>query len=187
MIQKQLLTYNNKLDQRELSSIDTIVLHCTELPDLEMAREYGEKIHYNSGTGNCGHYYISKTGETFQWVEDDRIAHHVAGHNPNTLGIELDNLGRFPYWLRTNYQIMYDPYPEEQIQSLIRLIQGLVKKMPQINNIIGHEDLDQRLIPSENDPTIFIRRKMDPGPMFPWERILKHFDLNYSGNYGKLK
>ena len=184
-IPRKLINYNNKLEKRSLNDINTLVIHCTELPNTEMAREFAEGIHYDSGTGNCGHYYIAKDGIISQWVEDTRIAHHVAGHNQYSIGIELENLGRFPYWLKTNYQIMYDPYPQSQIESLSTLIKGLESRLPKLTQIIGHEDLDKRFIPSENDPAIFIRRKVDPGLMFPWRDILNKTQLEYSGNYGK--
>ena len=83
------LEYAHRLDAREPGEIDLVVLHCTELPDLGTAREYGERIHYpSSRTGNAGHYYIDRDGRTEQWVPLDRVAHHVRGHNRNSVGIE---------------------------------------------------------------------------------------------------
>jgi N-acetylmuramoyl-L-alanine amidase len=176
------LPYNDKLETRDLSSIKVIVIHCTELPDIASARVYGEKIHYQSGTGNSGHYYISKQGKIEQWVDNDRVAHHVRGHNPNSIGIELDNLGRYPNWHQTNAQIMYDPYPQAQIDALVNLLNRLKKEMPSLQYITGHEDLDTRLIKSDNDPKIYIRRKMDPGKMFPWDKVMKQIPLINTGS-----
>lgn len=184
---QQLLPYNDKLNTRDLSSITTLVIHCTELPNLELAREYGEEIHYDSGTGNSGHFYIDKSGQTFQWVEINRIAHHVASHNTNSIGIELDNLGRFPHWHKTTSQIMYDSYPDDQITALRQLISRLESQIPSLITIIGHEDLDQRLMPSSDNSEIMIRRKMDPGHLFPWESILQSSRLEYNGDCGELK
>lgn len=165
-----------------MKNIELVVIHCTELPDISSARVYGEKIHYDSGTGNCGHYYISKQGHIEQWVENNRIAHHVRGNNPNSIGIELDNLGRFPNWHITNAQIMYDPYPQAQVDALITLLKQLKKDIPSLKYITGHEDLDTRLIPSENNSEIFIRRKTDPGKMFPWEKIMQNTTLINTGS-----
>ncbi len=173
----QLLAYNSKLESRKLSEIQLIVIHCTELPSLKTAREYGQKIHYKSGTGNSGHYYIDKAGKVYQWVENNRIAHHVKDHNKNSIGIEIDNLGRYPNWHRTNSQTMQEEYTKDQIDNLVNLINNLQKQLPSLQYITGHEDLDKRLIPSENDPEIFIRRKMDPGPLFPWEQVMKKITL----------
>ena len=180
-----LLPYNKQLDSRKLSDIEMIVIHCTELPDIPTARIYGEKIHYDSGTGNCGHYYVSKQGKVEQWVENNRIAHHVKGHNHNSIGIELDNLGRFPNWHKTNAQIMCDPYPQVQIDALADLLNQLKKDIPSLKYITGHEDLDKRLIPSENKPDIFIRRKMDPGKMFPWAQVMQNTTFINTGSLSK--
>ncbi len=182
---KFLLPYNNKLKKRSTEDVELLVIHCTELPNIKTAREYGEKIHYQSGTGNSGHYYVSKQGDSYQWVENNRIAHHVKDHNNNSVGIELDNLGRYPNWHKTNAQVMHDEYPPTQINSLIELITKLQKQLPNLKYITGHEDLDTRLIPSENNPEIFIRRKMDPGKLFPWAQVMKKITLINIGTLGK--
>ena len=186
-IKNNLLSYNNKLETRDLSIVDTLVIHCTELPNLELAREFGEEIHYASGTGNSGHFYIDKDGQVEQWVKINRIAHHVSSHNQNSIGIELSNLGRFPHWHKTTSQIMYDDYPEAQINTLNKLIIHLEKQVPSLKYITGHEDLDKRTIPSSDNPEILIRRKMDPGHLFPWEHVLQSTQLEYNGDFGDLK
>ena len=56
------LPYAELLAARAPDAIDTVVIHCTELPDLATAREYGERVLYESGTGNSGHYYIDRDG-----------------------------------------------------------------------------------------------------------------------------
>ncbi len=175
----QFLPYNDKLEARKLSAIESVVIHCTELPNITVAREYGEKVIYQSGTGNSGHYYITKSGDVYQWVSDNRVAHHVKGHNQNTIGIELDNLGRYPYWHKTNHQIMTDSYADAQINALIILLHKLSETLPNLKYICGHEELDRRLIPSENDPDIYIRRKMDPGALFPWDKVLAQISLQH--------
>jgi len=180
----QLLPYNDKLEIRDLSTIEMVVIHCTELPDIDSARVYGEKIHYDSGTGNSGHYYIGKSGKTYQWVTDNHIAHHVKDNNQKTIGIELDNLGRYPHWHQTNHQIMHDDYPDTQIKSLIKLLKTLKKNIPSLKYICGHEDLDTRLIKSDNEKSIYIRRKMDPGKMFPWSKVMKKINLTNIGCLG---
>ena len=51
------LPYATALAARPLDNIDLVVIHCTELPDLAMARAFGERVlHADSGTGNSGHY-----------------------------------------------------------------------------------------------------------------------------------
>ena len=101
-----------------------MVIHCTELPDLATAREYGERVLYaESGTGNSGHYYIDRDGRCHRYVAPDRIAHHVRGYNPRSIGIELVNSGRYPHWLDSRHQAMDEPYPDAQIDALIALLQ----------------------------------------------------------------
>jgi N-acetylmuramoyl-L-alanine amidase len=171
------LPYAAKLTPRPLTDIDTVVIHCTELPDMATARQFGEKIHYASGTGNSGHFYISKSGQVEQWVDENRIANHVAGHNLHTIGIELDNRGRYPHWFDSRYQQPNDPYTDAQITALIALLQHLQQKLPALQYIAGHEDLDQRRIAAEDRPEVMIRRKIDPGPLFPWEKVMASIRL----------
>ena len=37
---------------------------------------------------------------------------------------------------------------------------------------IAHESLDKTLVPATNHPEILLNRKMDPGPLFPWQALL---------------
>ncbi len=176
-INQRPLPYAEKLAQRQLKDIDTVVIHCTELPDLATARQFAEKVHYASGTGNSGHFYIDKNGEVHQWVPLNRVAHHVAGHNAHSIGIELDNRGRYQDWFASDHQTPTDPYPPRQIAALVALLKQLQQKLPSLKYIAGHEDLDQRLIPAEDNPERLIRRKIDPGPLFPWETVMANTRL----------
>ena len=174
------MPYADRLDQRDLAEIDLLVIHCTELPDLESAREYGERIHHEeSQTGNSGHYYIEKDGSLHCWVETDRVAHHVISYNHRSIGIELLNKGRWPDWFNSNNQVMTDPYPEDQIASLIHLIRHLQANIPALKFISGHENLDESIIAASDAPTKLIRRKLDPGPLFPWPQVLKQTGLTF--------
>lgn len=167
------LPYAEALDRRELAIIDLIVIHCTELPDLAMARDYGERILYpESQTGNSGHYYIERSGEIEQWVPLERVAHHVRGHNLNSIGIELVNRGRYPHWYDSRHQEMTEPYAEDQIRSLIRLVLSLRAELPGLKALAGHESLDTEKVPATDDASTTVFRKRDPGPLFPWARLL---------------
>lgn len=167
------LPYSERLASRALDAIDLVVIHCTELPDLATAREYGERIeHSASQTGNSGHYYIDRDGRIHQWVAPERVAHHVRNFNRHSLGIELVNLGRYPDWLDSRRQTMTEPYPEAQIAALIGLLTALHAQYPNLKWIAGHEDLDTERVPASDDPQVEVPRKRDPGPMFPWSRVL---------------
>lgn len=167
------LSYNQQLERRSLDSIEGVVIHATELPDLAMAREYGERIHYpESGTGNSGHFYIDRDGSTEQWVDLDRVAHHVANHNANTIGIEMVNLGRYPHWLASNHQQWQEGMTQAQITALIALLRSLTKQLPSLRWLAGHDQLDTRQVEASDDPSKTLRRKLDPGPDFPWSHVV---------------
>lgn len=167
------LPYAERLQVRPLAQIELLVLHCTELPDLAQARKYGEELHYPaSQTGNSGHYYLDRDGTIECWVKPDRIAHHVAGMNENSVGIELVNRGRWPDWYHSAHQVPGERYPEPQIDALLALLAELQRGLPALRWIAGHEDLDRRQLPSADDPEILIQRKIDPGPLFPWSRVM---------------
>ena len=167
------LPYEDRLDARPLGQIDLVVIHCTELPDLAMARHYGERILHASGTGNSGHYYIDRDGSVHVYVRPDRIAHHVRGYNPRSVGIELVNTGLYPVWLARDSQKKEEPYTGAQIASLTRLLAELRRELPSLRYIAGHEDLDTAREPASDDPTVTVPRKMDPGPLFPWDAVLR--------------
>jgi len=166
------LPYEALLAPRPLAQVDLLVVHCTELPDLAMARQYGEQVRYAAGTGNSGHYYIDRDGSTQCWVAPERIAHHVRGHNPRSIGVELVNTGRYPNWLDWDHQAMEQPYPAAQIDALVALIARLQRQLPALAFITGHEDLDTEQVPASNDPARTVPRKRDPGPLFPWDEVL---------------
>jgi N-acetylmuramoyl-L-alanine amidase len=123
------------------------------------------------GTGHSGHYYIDRDGQIYRYVEDDRIAHHVTGHNTDSIGIELVNTGRYPNWFYSGHQSFEEPYTEAQIFELRKLIDHLRQSYPNISRIARHADLDERWIAAEDDSKKQVRRRLDPGPLFPWEEI----------------
>ncbi|GAB3357991.1 N-acetylmuramoyl-L-alanine amidase [Lysobacter tyrosinilyticus] len=172
-----LLPYQALLDERPLAQIDLVVIHCTELPDMAMAREFGERVHYGSGTGNSGHYYIDRDGRIFQYVPLQRIAHHVRGYNARAIGIELVNTGRYPNWHDSRHQTMDEPYTGAQIASLVALLRKLQIEVSSLRQIAGHEDLDTTTEAASDDPSVQVPRKCDPGPLFPWQRVLGAVDL----------
>lgn len=172
------LPYSDRLDRRDLASITRVVIHATELPDLATAREYGERIlHAGSGTGNSGHFYIDRDGTIEQWVALERIAHHVRGHNADSIGIELVHPGRWPDWYASTAQHWDPHWPEPQIAALLHLLGELRQRLPGLEHIVGHDRLDTSMVPASDDPTIEVRRKLDPGPGFPWERVIESSGL----------
>lgn len=176
-IRERHLPYVALLPERPATAVRLVVVHCTELPDLHTARTYGERIVHPSGTGNSGHYYVDRDGSIEAYVPGTRCANHVAGHNAETLGIELVNLGRFPHWWDSRHQDMTEPYPAAQVSALRQLLLELRTQFPNLRDIAGHEDLDTRRVPATDDARRSVRRKLDPGPMFPWPDVLRDCGL----------
>lgn len=113
------------------------------------------------------HYVIGKDGRVIQMLNDyDRAWHagkskwgNLTDINSASIGIELDNNGR-------------EMFPEEQIQSLLILLDTLKAKyyIPQLN-FIGHADIA---------PT----RKDDPNITFPWKTLAQRgFGVWYNEDY----
>jgi N-acetylmuramoyl-L-alanine amidase len=172
------LPYAAKLETRALEAIDLVVIHCTELPDLPTARRFGEEIHYpRSGTGNSGHFYVDRDGTLHQYLPVDRVAHHTRGYNARSIGVELVNTGRYPDWLDSRRQAMDEPYPRAQVDVLLALLKQLQATLPSLQWIAGHEDLDTTQVPATDDPSRMVRRKRDPGPLFPWPGVLEALTL----------
>ncbi|MCY7313655.1 MAG: N-acetylmuramoyl-L-alanine amidase [Pseudoxanthomonas sp.] len=171
------LPYELRLEERPRSQIDLVVIHCTELPDLAAARETGEQLIYESGTGNSGHFYIDRDGSVHQYVQVERVAHHVRGFNPRAIGIELVNRGRYPNWLSAGGQAMPEPYTPAQIDALVALLRHLQQELPSLKQIAGHEDLDTTRVQSSDNPAVEVQRKLDPGPGFPWDQVMRQTSL----------
>lgn len=165
------LPYEARLAERSAATVDLVVIHCTELPDLATAREYAERVLYASGSGNSGHFYIDRDGSVHRFVSPQRVAHHTRGYNQRAVGIELVNRGRWPDWLDSRRQAMTEPYTAAQIDALLALLRQLRQDLPTLHYIAGHEDLDTDEVPASDDATQRVRRKRDPGPLFPWERL----------------
>ncbi|HEX5756428.1 MAG TPA: N-acetylmuramoyl-L-alanine amidase [Arenimonas sp.] len=172
------LPYESRLAERALADIDLVVMHCTETPDLASAREFGERVLYDSGTGNSGHYYIDREGTVHVFVRPARVAHHTRGYNPRSIGIELVNTGRYPDWYDSRRQAMDEPYTEAQIASLLQLLKHLKSELPKLRFIAGHEELDTDTVEASDDASQRVFRKRDPGPRFPWPQVLQNSGLD---------
>lgn len=172
------LPYESRLAERSVADVDLVVMHCTETPDLASARSFGERVLYDSGTGNSGHYYIDRDGTVHVFVRPARVAHHTRGYNPRSIGVELVNTGRYPDWYDSRRQAMDEPYTEAQIASLLQLLKHLKSELPKLRFIAGHEELDTDTVEASDDASQRVFRKRDPGPHFPWTQVLKDSGLD---------
>lgn len=110
------------------------------------------------------HYLVRETPvEIYQLVDESRLARHAgesywAGMstlNASSVGIEIVN----PGYTDTPEGRIYAPYPQEQIDVVIRLVKDIVARhriRPEF--VLGHADIAPG-------------RKQDPGPMFPWKQL----------------
>ena len=171
------LPYEERLPERPHAQVDLVVIHCTELPDLATARDYGERVLYDSGAGNSGHYYIDRDGTIHVFVRPQRTANHTRGYNPRSVGIELVNTGRYPDWYDSRRQVMAEPYTPAQVDALVALLARLRAELPNLRHIAGHEDLDTAKVSATDDPAQQVFRKRDPGPRFDWARVVKESGL----------
>jgi N-acetylmuramoyl-L-alanine amidase len=109
------------------------------------------------------HYLIEEDGKVFLLVEEEKRAWHAGVSiweddqdlNDLSIGIELVNTGHpFP-----GYESVYQDFPEEQMQSLIKLSQEIIARHHiKPWHILGHGD-------------VAWRRKIDPGELFDWKRL----------------
>ena len=93
----RLVDWYYALPRRHVEEITTVVLHATEIPDLQGAWEVAMSSAGEGGVGVCGHLYVDRDGTTYRFVSLDRVASHVRNFNSASIGIELVNSGRHPH------------------------------------------------------------------------------------------
>jgi N-acetylmuramoyl-L-alanine amidase len=102
------------------------------------------------------HFVLSKRGVIYRMVKEKDIAWHAGiskwgkdiNLNSNSIGIEIVNNGE-------------EKYPKKQIIKLVLLIKYLKKKYNiKKENVLGHFHIAPK-------------RKIDPGPLFPWKYLNK--------------
>jgi N-acetylmuramoyl-L-alanine amidase len=136
------------------AKIDMLVLHYTGMQTAEAALarlcDPAAKV--------SAHYTIDRDGCVYSHVPEDRRAWHAgvsywAGErdvNGHSIGIELANPG---------HEFGYVEFPDAQIDALIELAQGILKRHPiPAHRVLGHSDVAPA-------------RKTDPGELFPWEDL----------------
>ena len=76
------LPYVDALAARPVDSIDLVVIHCTELPDLATARRFGERIQYDqSRTGNSGQgYSLASSNYPSKYIRHYNFSVYVASN-----------------------------------------------------------------------------------------------------------
>jgi N-acetylmuramoyl-L-alanine amidase len=143
-------------DERALP-ISMVVLHYTEMPSAEQA--LAKMTDPNSKVS--AHYLISEAGEVIRLVDEDKRAWHAGVSywrglrdlNSASIGIELDHPG---------HALGYREFSEAQFEALVPLLHRIMKRhdIPRAN-VLGHSDVAPL-------------RKIDPGELFPWERLAEY-------------
>jgi N-acetylmuramoyl-L-alanine amidase len=143
-------------DSRNGAPVDILVLHYTGMKTAEEALtrlcDPAAKV--------SAHYTIDRDGAIYAHVPEEERAWHAgvsywAGErnvNARSIGIEIVNPG---------HAFGYIPFADAQIDALIELAQGIVKRHPiSPKRVVGHSDIAPA-------------RKQDPGELFPWQRLAK--------------
>ena len=137
--------------------ISMVVLHYTDMPSAAGAItrlcDPAAKV--------SAHYVITEEGEVVRLVDESMRAWHAglsywrgkANVNGCSIGIELQNPG---------HTCGYRPFPDAQIDALVPLLHRIVHDydIPRAN-VVGHSDIAPQ-------------RKLDPGELFPWERLAQY-------------
>lgn len=183
LFDKSVAYFNNEKNTKQMTTIDTIVIHFTAGASGISSARYLAK----NNTKSSAHLVIDHIGIIWQLVHFNIVAWHAGRSrleeryhvNNFSIGIELANYGklkhvgnRFFTWFRkpvpSNQVLTYrDPktgkltfwhkFPEYQIQVTQTVIKLLIKHYP-IKNIVGHSEIS-------------LNGKMDPGPAFPLDAI----------------
>jgi N-acetylmuramoyl-L-alanine amidase len=163
------LQKNPIIGQERNTPVQQIVIHATGGPDCTAQRSFrsgtlnGIVQHFIHNQHRISiHYIIDRTGDTVNMVAENQIAHHVRGHNSNSIGIELINDGDGN-----------DQFPAPQITALIALLRDLLPRYQlTFANIKSHAELDDSWL---NCGSKRMKRKPDPGAAFPWEQLKQEF------------
>ena len=145
--------------------IKEVIIHATGGPDCDQSRSFrggtlnGIVEHFRRNQGRISiHYIIGRTGETVRMVPESMVAFHVRGHNANSIGIELVNDGNG-----------IDPFGEPQLDALVDLLREILARHQLDSTALkSHAELDDSFILCRGEQ---IKRKVDPGLAFPWDRI----------------
>lgn len=147
--------------------IDMIVLHSTGGPTCDANNrviwvpggELDANMRFIEAHPVLGiHYMIGRDGTLRRSIPEDQVGHHVFFYSERSIAIELVNDGDGR-----------DPFPAPQLDALIVLLQEIAKRRGIGRaGIKRHSDLDQGMLACDRNQ----RRKVDPGPAFPFEAVL---------------
>ena len=128
--------------KRDLSQIDTIVVHQTDSKDKGTFHPYDTARHHINSRGWAGigyHYFIIKDGTIYQTQPDYVISNHASSYNDNSLGVVITGDHRLPtskdYTCGDNEAML----GKTQYKSLVWTISHLqLKHNLSLDNIVAH-------------------------------------------------
>lgn len=136
------------------SRVEFVVLHYTatgKAASLKILSEHNVSSHYLITD--------DPRPEVYELVDESRRAWHAGvsewygrtDMNAGSIGIEIVNHG--------GSETQWAPYSDAQIDTLITLLRDIVQRHQiKTHNVVGHSDIAPQ-------------RKVDPGPLFPWQRL----------------
>jgi N-acetylmuramoyl-L-alanine amidase len=143
-------------DERD-QPVSMVVLHYTGMPDAASAIAW---LRNPESKVSC-HYLVAEDGQILRMVPEEKRAWHAGRSywrgrrdvNAASIGIEIVNPG---------HEHGYQPFPEEQMNSVLRLVADLVDRydIPRAN-VVGHSDVAPA-------------RKQDPGELFDWAKLARY-------------
>ena len=156
---KTILDYSPNFNKkkRKINQIKFIIFHYT---GMKKESEAIDKLTNIQSQVSC-HYLIKNNGKIITMVPNSYTAWHAGisswknfkSLNKDSIGIEISNPG---------HNFKYRNFSKQQIQSILRLSNFLIKKFKiDKKNILGHSDIAPQ-------------RKKDPGEKFPWQYLSKH-------------
>jgi N-acetyl-anhydromuramyl-L-alanine amidase AmpD len=159
-------------------AIDMVVIHSTGGPTCDAktdkpvwvgAGNLDDNLRKIEANPNLGiHYMIDRDGTLRASVPEEQMVHHVFHYSGRSIAIELINDGDG-----------IDPFPEAQLETLVKLLTDIKQRRGiKREGIKRHSDLDHGKMSCDKTQ----RRKVDPGAAFPYKAILDRVFPAKSGN-----
>lgn len=151
-------------------AVDAIIIHSLGGPDCQAGQHFYRTIdgdarawlaRFNALPIVSIHYVVGRDGDVQAGVPESLAATHAIGWNQRSIGIEL-----------VNNADGTDPFPQAQVDALLRLVRAIRQRHPAItpDRILRHSDVDHSHFPAitHGPGCAAYRRKEDPGDAFPW-------------------
>jgi len=144
-----------------------LILHYTQITPKSKVLDY---FHHPYTQASC-HFIVDESGEITPCVPLEKTAWHAGisqwkthkGLNKISVGIEI------VYSPFSFQKAAFPPFSHAQKTAILRLLKELTThyNLP-THHILGHSDI------ALDRPESPIKRKVDPGPLFPWSFLREH-------------